>query len=244
MLFRRASRRRKRGRESKAFDEALLPPKSFVTVAEATEDGLMLTEYASRMAVKNRFIKKILADKQPWFIEQSRDDARAALELLASESDTDAENLDTLIQKFRQNPDSKKDRQGYSFSDVANMEHRRVVSLEVSQRLREQSTDETYLTEVVERARRDAWREIAANIEHNLDVEYFAIDEEYERNRDDRLRAFIDEDLAALIAEKLTNADATDATDAADAANTDPANSDSAIGSTVTGSDVTGRASP
>lgn len=199
MLFGRLRRRRKKELTQRPFDESLLPPKSFVTVAEATDDGLMLTEYASRMAVKNRFIRKILADKQPWFIEQSREDARAALDMLADESDAEAENLARNIQKFRDNPRLPKDSQGYSYSDVANMEHRRDVALDVAQRLRAQSADETYLNNLVDTARRDAWREIAANIEHTLDLEYFPIDEEYERNRDDRLRAFIDEDLAALL---------------------------------------------
>lgn len=201
MWFRRAGRRRRRGPKHKPFDESLLPPKLFVTVAEATDDGLMLTEYASRMAVKNRFIRKILADKQPWFIEQSREDARAALHTLADESDAEAEKLARTIQKFRANPGMPKDSQGYSYNDVANMEHRRDVALDVAERLRAQSVDDTYLNNLVDTARRDAWREIAANIEHTLDLEYFPIDEEYERNRDDRLRAFIDEDLAALIAE-------------------------------------------
>lgn len=201
MWFRRFSKSRTSGPKFKPFDESQLPPKSRLPIAEATEDGLMLTEYASRMAVKNRFIRKILADKTPWFIEQSHDDARASLELLASESDAESETLEALITKFRDSPDSEKDAQGYSFNDIANLEHRREVAIEVSRRLREQSADHEHLSAIVDSARRDAWREIAANIEHTLDVEYFPIDEEYERDRDDRLRAFIDEDLAALIAE-------------------------------------------
>ena len=197
MLF----RRRKNHPKHKPFDESKLPQRSFLSEAEATEEGLMLTEYASRMVVKNRFIKKILADKRPWFIEQSREDARVALERLASESDTEAKNLSALITRFQDNPDSGKDAQGYSYDDIANMQHRREVALEVARRLRIQRRDETYLTELVDGARRDAWREIAANIENNLDIEYFPIDEEYERNRDDRLRAFVDEDLAKLLAQ-------------------------------------------
>ncbi len=200
MWFRLSGKARKRVPKFKPFDESQLPRKSRVPIAEATEDGLLLTEYASRMAVKNRFIRKILADKTPWFIEQSHEDARAALELLANESETESQTLAALITKFRDNPASEKDAQGYSFNDIANLEHRREVAIEVARRLREQSASDEHLTEIVDSARRDAWREIAANIEHNLDVEYFPIDEEYERDRDDRLRAFIDEDLAALVA--------------------------------------------
>ena len=200
MVFRRLRRRRKKELTQRPFDAAQLPRKSFLTVSESTEEGLLLTEYASRMAVKNRFITKILADKQPWFIEHSHEDARATLQLLAKESDAEAESLAALIQKFKDNPDREKDSQGYSYSDIHNMQHRREVSLEVARRLRDQSTDEKYIAEIVDTARRDAWQEIAANIEHTLDVEYFPIDEEYERDREDRLQAFIDEDLAALIA--------------------------------------------
>ncbi len=192
---------RKRGRTQRPFDEKLLPPTEFLTVAESTEEGLLLTEYACRMAVKNRFIKKILADKTPWFIEQSLDDAREALRALARESENDARNLEILIDKYRNNPHAEADSHGYGFGDIDNMEHRREVSQRIAERLREQSDDNEYLAELVEKARRDAWREISANIEHNLDVEYFPLDEEYERNREDRLRAFIEEDLASLLEE-------------------------------------------
>lgn len=199
-LVRRLDPRRQRGRPTTPFDVSKLPKKSLLTVTEATEDGLLLTEYASRMAVKNRFITKILADKQPWFIEQSHDDARATLEMLAAESDAEAESLVALITKLRDSPRGEKDSQGYGHDDIPNIEHRKDVALEIATRLREQKADEKYITDLVDKARSDAWREIASNIEHNLDVEYFPIDEEYERNRDDRLRAFIDEDLAALAA--------------------------------------------
>ena len=193
-------RRRKRPRASKPFDSALLPPQPYLTVSEATEEGLQLTEYASRMAVKNRFIKKILADKQPWFVEHSREDARTALAHLAKEADTDAENLAKLINTFRDNPGSERDAQGYSFDDVSNMEHRREVSIAVAERLRHQAADETYLSDLVDKARSDAWREIAANIERNLDIEFLPVDADYERHRDDRMRALISEDLATLLA--------------------------------------------
>lgn len=215
--FRRIRRRRKKELTQRPFDEAQLPKKSFLTIAESVEEGLLLTEYASRMAVKNRFITKILADKQPWFIEHSQQDARATLQLLARESDDEAEHLATLIQKFRDNPRSEKDSQGYSYNDIHNMEHRKAVALAIAQRLREQSDDEQYLHDIVDTARRDAWQEISANIEHNLDVEYFPIDEEYERNRDDRLRAFIDEDLATLLAGTTTEQGRTTRTKNSDA---------------------------
>ncbi|MBX3079399.1 MAG: hypothetical protein KDB18_11315 [Salinibacterium sp.] len=194
-------RRRSRARKLKPFDASLLPPQEYLTVAEATEEGLQLTEYASRMAVKNRFITKILADKRPWFIEHSRKDAHDALELLARESDTEAENLAKLIQKFRLNPNSERDAQGYSYDDIDNMEHRREVAVEIARRLRQQSVDDNYLTELVNKARSDAWREVAANIERNLDIEFLPVDADYKRNRDNRMSALINEDLAALIAE-------------------------------------------
>jgi hypothetical protein len=196
MWFRRRTKRGPR----RPFDPSRLPPQPYLTVTESTEEGLQLTEYASRMAVKNRFIKKILADKQPWFIEHSRKDAHDALELLAREADAEAENLTKLIRKFRLNPNSERDSQGYSYDDVENMEHRREVSVEVAKRLREQSVDDSYLNDLVAKARSDAWREVAANIERNLDIEFLPVDADYARNRDDRMSALISEDLAALIA--------------------------------------------
>ncbi len=200
MWFRGRDRRSERRRDHKPFDATRLPPQEYHTVAEATEEGLLLTEYASRMAVKNRFIKKILTDKQPWFLEQSREDARQALTSLATESDNEAKNLAALIQKFRGNPRQARDAQGYSYDDIDNMEHRRKASLEIARRLRDQSTDEDYLTELVAKARSDAWREVAANIEHNLDLEFLPVDADYERHRTERLHNFVTVDLAELLA--------------------------------------------
>lgn len=197
----RRDRRRARRRAQKPFDESLLPPREPPTIAEATEEGLLLTEYASRMAIKNRFITKILADKTPWFIEQSRDDARAILDLLAHEAETDAANLTALIRKLRDGHGVARDSHGYGYDDIANVEHRRDVAREVARRLTEQRGDEAHIAELVEKARRDAWREIAANIETKLDAEYFPLDETYERGREERLKAFVAEDFAQLLAE-------------------------------------------
>jgi hypothetical protein len=192
-------RRRAKIVAAKPFDSSMLPPHAFLTVEEATEEGLLLAEYASRMAVKNRFIKKILTDKQPWFLEHSRDDARTALAQLATETDLEVEYLSGLITKFRLNPNSERDSQGYSYDDLENMEHRKEVSENVGRELRKQMTDADFLTHLVDSARKDAWREIAANIENNLDIENLPRDADYERHRDDRMRALIDEDLAALL---------------------------------------------
>jgi len=203
-------RGRKKRVTKRPFDESRLPPKAFLTVAEATEEALLLTEYAARMSVKNRFIQKILADKQPWFLERSQDDARTVLQLLARESETDAENLDRTITRYRTNPHNERDSQGYGYDDIPNMEHRRDVSLEVAQRLREQSEDDNYISELVSAARRDAWREVAANIENNLDIEYLPVDADYKQHREDRMRALIDEDLANLLEETRTKTSPTE----------------------------------
>lgn len=178
----------------------MLPRRAFLTVAEAVDEGLLLTEYASRMTVKNRFLRRILTGQESWDLARGRRVASETLQALAREADTDADNLDLLVTKFRDNPRAARDAQGYSFDDLPNMEHRRDVSREVARRLREQSADEEYLNELVGKARQDAWRDVASNIEHNLDIEFIPVDAKYLQHREQRMRLLVSEDLAALLA--------------------------------------------
>jgi hypothetical protein len=193
-------RRRDRRRTHTPFDESTLPARSFLTVAEAVDEGLLLTEYACRMAVKNRFLIRVLAGHGSWDPIRGREIARDTLRALAAESDTDAENLDRLISSFRDRPAPEEDSHGYTRDDLPNMEHRRDVSRGVAKRLRDQSDDETFLDGLVDAARSDAWREVASNIENKLGREHVAVDAEYLRNRQRRLRRLIDVDLAELLA--------------------------------------------
>jgi hypothetical protein len=192
-------RSRDRRRVHTPFDASALPRRTFLTVAEAVEEGLMLTEYASRMSIKNSFLIRVLAGQESWDRARGRDVARAALQALAGESDTDADNLDRLIAKLQDDPGSEREVQGYTDDDLPNMEHRRDVSRNLAGRLREQSADEARLDELVDAALRDAWREVAANIERTLDLEHVPVDADYLRHRDLRMRRFVDEDLAALL---------------------------------------------
>lgn len=192
-------RRRDPRRAHTPFNESALPKPTFLSVAEAVEEGLMLTEYASRMSVKNSFLIRVLSGHESWDLARGREVASGVLQLLAAESDTDADNLDLLITKIQGAPDSAWDPQGYSSDDLPNMEHRRDVSREVARGLREQSVDEVYLTELVGSARRDAWREVASNIEHTLDLENIPVDSDYLQHREHRMRRLITEDLAALL---------------------------------------------
>lgn len=190
-------RRRDRRRRHTPFDASALPEASFLTVPEAVEEGLLLTEYASRMAVKNGLLIRLLSGQESWDPVRGRDLARAALVALADESDTDAENLELLIARLDESS-GPGEIQGYTVDDLPNMRHRRDVSREVAGRLRQQSADAAHLGELVGTARRDAWREVASNIERNLDLEHVPVDLDYLEHREDRMRRLVEEDLAAL----------------------------------------------
>ncbi len=198
MWFRRRDHRYDQRRAHVPFDESTLPPRAYLTVDEAVQEGLLLTEYASRMSIKNSFLRRVLAGQGSWDLEHGRHIARDILQALASEADTDATNLDRLIERFRTDPRTPPDPHGYSHDDLPNMLHRRDVSRGVAARLREQSADDDYLDELTDHARRDAWREVAHNIEHNLDIENTTVDADYLMQRDQRIRKLITEDLAAL----------------------------------------------
>jgi hypothetical protein len=191
--------RRRRKVALKPFDESALPEREPVTLEEATGEGLMLADYASRMTVKNRIEVAVLTDDESYDAEQYVETAKEAIDALAQESEIAADRIaeerrwsETLMGDARHVHD-------YRVADRANLEFRLATSLALADRLRERRDDGAYVDDLIERARGDAWREISAAIEGVLDRRNIPVDAVYERERGERMRRLITEDLEALL---------------------------------------------
>ena len=199
MWFRRRRRRRPEAVQ-RPFDLGALPEPELVSLEDATDEGLLLAEYASRMSVKNSVVIGALRGTEPYSEARYIDTARESLEALATEAEEVADRIaDTreLTAALRGEAGHVHD---YRPADMDNLELREDASRSMARVLRERCDDEEYLSRLVLRARDDAWDEIAKSIEAALHRGYMpeATDEHYARDRAKRIKRLISEDLAAL----------------------------------------------
>ncbi|NQX13592.1 hypothetical protein HQQ80_18340 [Microbacteriaceae bacterium VKM Ac-2855] len=166
----------------------------------------MLAEYASRMAVKNRILIEGLTGDAPFDPRRFTRTAGASLESLAVEQTMAAARIrETLVDATMASGRSAHIHD-YRPADIDNLDHRERLSLAVAATLRYRAIDPDYLLSLVERAREDAWREVAQSIEDNLDRTPVIDDhdDDYQRDRSVRMALVIVEDLARLADERGT----------------------------------------
>jgi hypothetical protein len=191
--------RRRRKVALKPFNESALPPREPLTLEDATEEGLMLADYANRMTVKNRIEVAVLGGDDTYAVDHYVDAAREAIEALAQESEAVA---DRIAEERRWSESLVGDAEhvhDYRSADRSNLEFRLSAALALADKLRERAHDGAYVEDLIERARGDAWREISAAIEGVLDRRNIPVDAEYKRERAGRMRKLITEDLEALL---------------------------------------------
>jgi hypothetical protein len=191
--------RRRRKVALKPFNESALPPREPLTLEDATEEGLMLADYANRMTVKNRIEVAVLGGDDTYAVDHYVDAAREAIEALARESEAVA---DRIAEERRWSESLVGDAEhvhDYRSADRSNLEFRLSAALALADKLRERAHDGAYVEDLIERARGDAWREISAAIEGVLDRRNIPVDAEYKRERAGRMRKLITEDLEALL---------------------------------------------
>jgi hypothetical protein len=194
-FFRRARRRRK----MTPFDESTLPDAAPATVEDATSEGLMLAEYASRMKVKNEIIVGVLTSRRPYDPSQYLPAATTVLEGLRTEFHDAAERIAQELHSIADLRGSARHAHDYRSGDSANLRHREEMLRALVTELRDRRDDDDYLLELIEAARKDAWSDISRAVEDNLDRSYIVVDKGYERERAKRMRQVAD-DLAKLTA--------------------------------------------
>jgi hypothetical protein len=176
-----------------------LPQREPLTLEEATDEGLMLADYANRMTVKNRIEVAVLNGNDSYAVEHYVGEAREAIEALAQESEAAA---DRIAEERRWSESLVGDAEhvhDYRSADRANLEFRLAAAVALADKLRERARDDGYVESLVERARGDAWREISAAIEGVLDRRNIPVDAQYKRERTERMRRLVTEDLEALL---------------------------------------------
>lgn len=179
------------------FNEAELPPITVISLDEAVSEGLMLSQYSSRMRLKNRIIVGVLTHDRQYDPAQYVDEARRALSVLIDESDLDASRVARQLRVVVSKPGKASHAHDYRSADTKNLQRREDISEAVTEALRSRLDDDDYLLELIESARQDAWDDIARAVGDWLDRSKIVVDAAYKRNRDSRLLKLA-KDLTAL----------------------------------------------
>lgn len=200
----RSRRPARRTLRTKPFDESALPDSTHPSHDAGVSEGLLLAEYATRMAIKNHIVVDALRAGHNYDPAIHEVEAAAMLRELATEQGMVAGRVDEELADASGLRGDARHPHDYRNADVENLMLRRRVALDLALALREKSESTDDVRVLVERSRGDAWNEIAGAIEAGMDaftgVE--ALKADYERERPARLTQFLRRDLAALIEER------------------------------------------
>ncbi len=187
-------------RRKRSADDA--PPRLVLpSLEEAAEDGFAMARQAAIMSVKNKILVQAITRPESFDPTIFLAPAKDAVMLLAVENLETAKAVDSDLQRARTRRGEAISRSDFRKGDVANLTRRYETLEKVALMLQEHAHDEQWLRKLITDAHDLAWAEISREMERSLDrkeaLEFG--DEHYEEDRADRLRQFINLDLAQLI---------------------------------------------
>jgi hypothetical protein len=194
---------RRRGRVPRwlATGRNVEPPKPLPEseIEAAIADGLLIARFSAVLTLKNRLIVASIRDEIPFAVEHATGLAREVLESIAAEQDANAVHAADVIEFAEGDAGAARHEHDYKSRDLELLNARSRVYREVAERMRLDADDPERLAELVEQARVKAWDDISREIDSRLDDARIAanvvVDEEYLRDRDERMRRLREFDL-------------------------------------------------
>jgi hypothetical protein len=194
----------KKTTRTRPFDEGALPEPAAPTLEQSVEEGMLLAEYATRMAVKNHIVVDTIQYGNAYDPALHTLEAAAMLRELASEQGVAAGRIEEELRASEGLGGDATHPHDYRGADADNLRLRRDAALTLADALRAKADSQDELLALVERGREDAWDEVGRAIEAGLDafsgVE--ALRADYEEQKPARLRLLIWRDLARLQEER------------------------------------------
>jgi hypothetical protein len=189
---------------TRPFDEDALPEPAAPTLDQTVDEGMLLAEYATRMAVKNHIVVDTLQYGNDFDPARHTGEAAHLLRELASEQGEAAGRIEADLEAAQGLRGDATHPHDYRDVDVANLRLRHDAAVALAGALRAKADSDEELAALVERGREDAWDEVGRAIEAGLDafsgVE--ALKDDYEREKPARLKLLIWRDLARLQEER------------------------------------------
>lgn len=178
-----------------------LPERRLAPVEEIVEQGLLVTDVAARMTVKNAIILNALGRKADFNLDEVVGMVRDTLLELADERDDDARHIAQMRSEIRRLGTSSWSENDYGSDDNKTLRHRQEVYESIAVELRARAEDDAYLQQTAERARTAAWAEVGDSLQRTASHPYYAggSSEEYQQARDERIQLLIQRDLTDLI---------------------------------------------
>jgi len=164
---------------------------------QAIDEGHLLADRAARLEVRNRIEVETIGRGRDFDPEEFRGDAVAVLQQLADEQDAVAARLDVERRIASGRDGYAVSEHDYQRSDRRNLRRRARAARLIASELRQYAADDERVADLVERARQEAWRDVAGQVQKKLRI--YAAPPEFDEDpgRRDRLS-----DLAAdLVAE-------------------------------------------
>lgn len=168
---------------------------------QAIDEGHLLADRAARLEVRNRIEVETIGRGRDFDPEEFRADAVAVLHQLADEQDAIAARLDVERRLARGRDGYAISEHDYQRSDRRNLRRRAKAARIMAAELRAYADDRDRVGDLVERARQEAWRDVAGQMQKKLRI--YAAPPEFDEDpgRRDRLS-----DLAADLAAEIDTA--------------------------------------
>ena len=153
----------------KPYDDAAVEVQERATVDQSVTEGLMISEYAVRLRLKNAIAVDAVVSPRAYDAQTYLAEASEAFEELAAESQDASDRLTEELARTIGRVGRAQHVHDYRRGDEANVRHRLMVATEAASALREKAGQEDYLLELIEQARKDAWDEVSASlVDHAL----------------------------------------------------------------------------
>lgn len=153
----------------KPYDDAAVEVQERATVDQSVTEGLMISEYAVRLRLKNAIAVDAVVSPRAYDAQEYLPQASAAFEELAAESQDASDRLTDELARTIGRVGRAQHVHDYRRGDESNVRHRLMVATEAASALRQKAGEEEYLLGLIEKARQDAWREVSASlVDHAL----------------------------------------------------------------------------
>ncbi len=158
----------------------------------------MLADRAARLDVRNRIEVETIGRGRDFVADEFRPDAIAALDLLAEEQEHIAQRLDGERRLAGSREGYAYNEHDYRRADRRNLKARAKVARLMAEELRAFAADPERVDDLVERARQEAWHDVAGHMHRKMRI--YAVPPEFDEDpfRRDRIA-----DLAAELNAEL-----------------------------------------
>jgi hypothetical protein len=151
------------------YDDAAVVVRPTATVEQSVAEGLMISDYAVRLRLKNAIAVDAVVSPQTYDARTYLPQASDAYEELATESQEASDRLTEELAHTVGRVGRAQHVHDYRHGDEPNVRHRLAVATEVASALRRKAGEEDALLELIEQARQDAWHEVSQSlVDHAL----------------------------------------------------------------------------